>query len=673
MGCVRRDVIVSSVQRGLKMKTKSFTRTLAVIAIAVISSATSVRAQVHPDDENRPIPESVGKMIHVSGRVVNAGGEPVHNAEVLASFSGYSRSARPSGVQTTNVLPAMSGYTDTVHTDADGRFSTQVVIREHGPYTAIGVIASAKGLGIGRAELNFNDGEQEVEVRLANEHLIRGRVVDLKGQPAVGAKVRIVEWGTKYPLGKLAPWNEVTTDDKGRFLLRGLKDRKYRVEFTHAKLAAHQEEFQAVTRASKEKVTVTISDAHTLYGIVTYEDSGNPVANAVVMAPQGDFGPLWQMTRTDAKGRYRINPFPPGSGMGLSQTKSYYLNVFPPNGEPLLVSRIAVPLSRAKSQEVDISLKSATVVVGRVLDEANRPLEGARIQYRPKKPGHDRTYMTAPTEASQVQVAITKEDGTYELGVPPGEGELLVLGPTLDFIPTETRRGVYRLYPDAAASLDVSAKTSVQTQDFQLKRGITLKARVTDSGGKPIESFELMSALCLASGYQPESSERCGNGYFELHGCDPKRTYKATILDKENQRGAALELSAVHANEPADIRLQPFGSAAIAFEDPAGQPTNARAMLSIVLHDGAPHRYYINVKGERPLEGSFLHFGGTRTPDKKGRLLLDDLIPGADYMVRWQPDGDGLQSADPWPHVHFSVKPGESLKLGRKVATKSEF
>ena len=655
------------------MKTRSLIQALAVVAIAVITSGSGVLAQVHPDDENRPIPASVGTTISVSGRVLNSGGEPVSNAQVVAQLAGYSRSARPSGVQISNVLPVMSDYTDAVRTAADGRFSTRVVIREHGPYTDIAVVAAAKGHGIGEATLNLRDEEQRVEVRLNNEHLIRGRLVDLKGQPAVGAKVRLVEWGTKYPLGKLDAWNEVTTDDKGRFVLRGLKDRKYRVEFTHPKLAAHHEEFQAVPRASKDKVTVTVSDAHTLHGTVTYEDSGKPVMNAVVIAPQGDFGSLWQMTRTDAEGRYSVNPFPPSDDMGLGRAKSYYLNVFPPNGEPLLVSRIAVPLSRAKSQEVDVALQQGVVVTGRVLDEANRPIEGARVQYRPKKPDHSRTYMTAPTEASQVQVAITNEDGGYELGVPAGKGELLVLGPTLDFIPVETRRGVYRLYPDAKASINVSAQTTVRTQDFQLKRGVTMKARVTDGDGNPIESFELISPLCLASGYQPEISKRCRDGYFELHGCDPDQTHKVTILDKENQRGAAFELSAKHATEAANIQLQPFGSATIAFQDDDGQPTNAYASLSIVLRDGAPHRYYLNVKGKRPAEGAFFHFGGSRTPDKLGRMQLDELIPGADYMVRWQPDGDGLRSADPWPHVRFSVKPGENLDLGTKVAAQKDF
>jgi len=655
------------------MKTNSLIRTL-VVAIAVISSATSVLAQVHPDDENRPIPDSVGKTIHVSGRVVNAGGEPVHKAQVIIWSERYSRSARPNGVQVSNVLPVVSDCTDAVLTDADGRFSTQVVIIKHGPYTDIAVVAAADELGTGQAALNPRDESQQVEVRLSNEHVVRGRLVDLKGQPAVGAKVRIVEWGTKYPLGKIEPWNEVSTDDKGRFLLRGLEDRKYRVEFSHPKLASHQEEFQAVPRASKEKVIVTVSDAHAIHGTVTYENSGKPVANAAVMAPQGDFGAFWQMTRTDDKGRYRINPFPPGNDMGLGRAKSYFLNVFPPNGEPLLVSRLAIPLSRGKSQQVDIALKQGTLVIGRVLDEANRPVEGARVQYRPKNPGHERTYMTAPTEASQVQVAITKEDGSYELGVPPGKGELLVLGPTLDFIPVETRRGVYRLYANATVSLNVSPETNVQTHDFQLQRGITLKARVTDGEGKPIDSFELISSQCLASGYQPELSEHCRDGYFELHGCDPERSYKVTILDKTNKRGAALELSAGHAEEPANIQLQPFGSAAITFEDDEGQPTKTKALLSVVLQDGAPHRFYLNAKkGTAPPEGLFQHFGGERTADEKGQLLFRDLVPGADYIVRWRPGIEGMRSPKPWPNVRFTVKTGENTDLGTKVAAHSDF
>ena len=391
------------------------------------------------------------------------------------------------------------------------------------------------------------------------------------------------------------------------------------------------------------------------------------------MAPQDDFGPWWQMTRTDAQGRYQINPFPPREGMS-QHSKSYYLNVFPPDNKPMLVHRIAVPISRAKRQHVDVSLDQGHVILGRVTDDDDQPVEGARVQYRPQSPGHERAYMTAPTEASQLQVAITREDGSYELAVPTGDGELLVLGPTLDFIPTETRRGHYRLYADATAHLSIAPEVTTQTQNFRLRRGITLTGRATDESGAPIESFELISARCLDSGYQPEHSRQCSNGYFELHGCDPNLTYQVSLLDQDHRRGAAVELSAKHAVVPAEVQLQAFGSAAIKFETREGQPANARAMLSLVLQDGAPHRFYLNVKeGTTPLEGLFRHYGGDRSTDEQGHLRFDELIPGAEYMVRWQPDVDGMRSPEPWPHVHFRVKPGENVDLGTKVAAKSGF
>ena len=57
------------------MKTDSFPSKLAMVAIAVLTSASELSAQVHPDDLNRTIPISVAKTIHVTGRVVTPNGD----------------------------------------------------------------------------------------------------------------------------------------------------------------------------------------------------------------------------------------------------------------------------------------------------------------------------------------------------------------------------------------------------------------------------------------------------------------------------------------------------------------------------------------------------------------------------------------------------------------------
>ena len=55
------------------------------------------------------------------------------------------------------------------------------------PYEGVRLYAAAPGHGAVTTALRTVSGRQEVDVNLGPEHLVRGRLLDLKGQPAVGA------------------------------------------------------------------------------------------------------------------------------------------------------------------------------------------------------------------------------------------------------------------------------------------------------------------------------------------------------------------------------------------------------------------------------------------------------------------------------------------------------
>src|SRR5205814_419846 len=77
--------------------------------------------------------------------------------------------------------------------------------------------------------LNAEVERHKVTVRLAREQLVRGRLLDLQGEPATGVKLFVTHVGKRatgafFPaqLEGLATWpSPVTTDATGRFLLHG--------------------------------------------------------------------------------------------------------------------------------------------------------------------------------------------------------------------------------------------------------------------------------------------------------------------------------------------------------------------------------------------------------------------------------------------------------------------
>jgi hypothetical protein len=104
-------------------------------------------------------------------------------------------------------------------------------------------------------------------------------------------------------------------------------------------------------------------------------------------------------------------------------------------------------------------------------------------------------------EARVLQSAVTGADGSFQLAVPAGQGHLLVIGGTHDFVHVETsvgeleygRPSMIRNYPDAVIPLDL--KPGVVPQDGQatLCRGVTVRAKVLAPNGEPAAKFTALS------------------------------------------------------------------------------------------------------------------------------------------------------------------------------------
>ncbi len=71
------------------------------------------------------------------------------------------------------------------------------------------------------------------------------------------------------------------------------------------------------------------------------------------------------------------------------------------------------------------------LIQGKVTEEGTgRPVAGASVQFFPREPRED---ILGGSEA----IVASKDDGSFQVAVPPGKGYLLVLGPNANYVPKE--------------------------------------------------------------------------------------------------------------------------------------------------------------------------------------------------------------------------------------------
>src|SRR5262249_23710621 len=117
--------------------------------------------------------------------------------------------------------------------DAEGRFRLRMPRTSSATYREVYAVAAAEKHAPAWRRFNPDAEKLEAELKLPPEQVIRGSLVDLQGLPAAGVKIAVSLVGKNVngqPDGvalkelsqRGAPWPEpVTTDDQGRFVIRG--------------------------------------------------------------------------------------------------------------------------------------------------------------------------------------------------------------------------------------------------------------------------------------------------------------------------------------------------------------------------------------------------------------------------------------------------------------------
>ena len=348
-----------------------------------------------------------------------------------------------------------------------------------------------------------------IEMHLRPEQVIRGRLVDVSGQPAAGVEVSLQHvfgvsplagsgdfdspvLGSGYiasvPAIGLRTWpRTVKSDADGRFALRGIGRGLSVLLFVQGPRFAQQRfDILAADRDEAKEVTLALHPATVLEGRTSAADTNQPIALAVisVRASSGLGGGMFTSKfRADKEGRFKISPF---SG------DYFRMRVFPPDGQPYLAREHEFAWTKGSvNKELDLTLPRGVLIHGKVTEEGTgSPVEGASIQFVPVKPPAD---IIHGFEA----IVLSKADGSFDVAVPTGKGHLMILGPTLKYVPEQIsggelyasgQPGGWRFYAhDIVAYESKNGESSLRISS-SLKPGKTLKGRIVGPAGEAVQT-----------------------------------------------------------------------------------------------------------------------------------------------------------------------------------------
>ena len=414
--------------------------------------------------------------------------------------------------------------------------------------------------------------------------------------------------------------------------------------------------------------TLAVQPATIIEGRVLAADTGQPIPNAAitVMASRGPIGGMYMTKfRADAQGRFTANPSP----------GAYFrVNAFPPKGQPYLVPQNEFAWTKGAVKKVmDVKLPRGVLIQGKVTEEGTgRPIGGASVQFLAARNPDN-------VLDGSLTVVASEDDGSFQIVVSPGKGHLFVYGPTSGYVLEsigdrmlyDGQPGGARYYAHDIISYEVKAGDQPHEINATLRPGKTIKGRLVGPEGQTIENAEIITTLSCQYfhlKWRGNLTIHARDGSFELHGLDPEKTSRVSILDADHEWGTAVELSGKQATEDMTIRLQPCGQAKARFVGPDGKPVAKHRPLFEILGTPGPSEMTKDKTQQATLAADSAYVGNVDRKhywhgpftDADGRITLPDLIPGALYRITDRSNQvKGVQV-----RKDFTVKPGETLDLG---------
>ena len=391
--------------------------------------------------------ENGAEKLIFSGHVIDSGGAPVADAEVLYSIK-FKQSE------------------SITRTEMDGTFRFEFPRPELKRWDRVSIIATHPDHAIGWQSLQ-PQSMSDVEIQLATPGIISGKIMNEASEPIQNAEARIqylfsANWRPGVRGGGVGlgidemPSPPVKTDMNGMFVLRGLpQDAKTNLEI---KGPGYAQEMHLQVPVGAEGLEFRLKREGRIEGRLTYADTGAPVKDASV-ALQGIHPTTgWGRANVDANGNYLLKNLPVGM-------YNLYLNEGPEGWTAVAKELIRVTEGQTVSK-MDLTLVQGGFITGRVTNQdTNEPIADHHISF------HD---AARPKSQAAVHGTETDENGAYRFRAVPGRAMVYTSAPE-DYQDI----GQIKKYVDVVEAATVAV-------DFQFSKGIELTGRILTGTGEPV-------------------------------------------------------------------------------------------------------------------------------------------------------------------------------------------
>jgi RNA polymerase sigma factor (sigma-70 family) len=364
---------------------------------------------------------------------------------------------------------------------------------------------------------------------------------------------------------------------------------------------------------------------------------------------------------SDKEGRYKLASVP--------KVKQYLLNAEPPGGSSWLRAGARIDDTEGvQPLTVDFTVARGVLLSGHVIDKTTGKGVSGSVRFVPLpgntfagKPGYD----SFKYERLSNQVDA---DGRFKFAVIPGRGVLMAQVEANTYKPaefdakdrehvkiTQGDDGRYFTAIDnsieslsllsAVKYLDLAPDAGTAKCDLFLERGLTLKVKIEDADGKPLQGTTATGLTAGWSNAVPIKDTNC-----TVLALDPKKPRRVIFFHAERNLAGSLTVRGDE-KEPPIVRLEGAGSVTGRVLDRDGQPL-AGADVNLSSPDRLASELYRQRDQLRP---------PIRT-DKEGRFRIEGIVPEVKFTLGIR-QGRTFLVGEPRIGVR-QVKPGETLDLG---------
>lgn len=413
----------------------------------------------------------------VAGRIVGPDGSPVAAAEVtLAPEKDAGRGRNLMAIMLGEDADLFANRGRRASSGDDGRFR----IAGLRPETYILAVDAEGFAPLERSVPVSGEVASLGDIVLARGRTISGIVIASDGATVAGARVWVPApakggmVGIPGLGGDTRAASETKSDEGGRFVLERLAEGRFEVK---ASAEGRGEGSATDIEAGARGIEIRFSPGAMVAGIVRADDDSAPIAGAKINSSAGE------RAETDAEGKFALGLSPSSNPM-VQQGQVFIMarhTEFEANGEMR-------PIPKPGDPPLEIRLRRAVRIAGRVLDAEGHPVESARV--RISVPGLPEALFNFMPDSEGLQ-QVSGADGSFALRVPGPQSGPWKQG--LDLTATHPALGVGRAGPIPFPGEGQGWPEVV----IQLSQGSTIEGTVTDPAGSPVRGARIRASISI--------------------------------------------------------------------------------------------------------------------------------------------------------------------------------